>query len=354
MNAPIQCPCPSHSGLVTVVIPAYNRDHLIAETLESIRNQSYQNWELIVVEDASVGETERIVSRFADSVPNSVKYLRNEINRGAAESRNVAFRIARGEFVATLDSDDRWLPNHLKLLVGRLQRSGAGIAYAKVMMFEDQTDKEMGVYGPSDDEVAGFPTTLFNRNFVVPSATVMRRQVLEVVGPWSSRYQFCEDFDYFLRCVSSFVDFSHVDEVTCHYRKCHSGATTEKLAGTLEEVAYTVMRYRRSEAVPADVSRNYAFENLLVAAKLHRRSDPAKDPSADRMRGGQLLIQAWRLKPMRLGVLLQGTAICLREFVYGGVAMRSDRTRFRTTDASPATIAPRYLASHPAVDQRAA
>ena len=186
VNAPIQCPHPSRVGLVTVVVPAYNRDHLIAETLESVRNQTYGNWELIVVEDGSVGETERIVERFADSVPNTVTYFRNEANRGAAESRNVAFRQASGEFVATLDSDDRWLPHHLELLVDRLQRSDAGIAYAKVMMFEDQTEKEMGIYGPSDHEVSDFPTTLFNRNFVVPSATVMRRDVLEVVGPWSS------------------------------------------------------------------------------------------------------------------------------------------------------------------------
>jgi glycosyltransferase involved in cell wall biosynthesis len=71
MTATIEFPHDPCSGLVTIVIPAYNRDDLIAETLESIRQQTYTNWELIVVEDASTGATEQIVRDFASTVANS-------------------------------------------------------------------------------------------------------------------------------------------------------------------------------------------------------------------------------------------------------------------------------------------
>ncbi len=329
MNATIEFPQAACPGLVSIVIPAYNRDHLIRETLESIRRQTYTNWEVIVVEDASIGATERIVQEFACTVNQSVSYSRNAQNVGAAETRNVAFRLARGEYVATLDSDDVWLPDHLETVIGVVRRTGCDIGYAKVRMVEDVTGNDLGVYGPSPQEVAGFPTTLFNRCFVVASATVMRRHVLEIVGAQSSDYRYCEDFDYFLRCVSLGVTFCHVDQVTCRYRKNHAGATTERLSGTLEEVAYTTVRFANSPAIDRETCLAFAYDNFLLAARVHRRSDPAKDPTSDPLRGGQLLIEAWRLRRTKLGTLARGLGVCIREAVLQFLSLREDRSRHR-------------------------
>ncbi len=327
---------PPIPGLVSIVIPAFNRDDFIGATLETIRNQTYSNWEVIVVEDSSCGETERIVQEFADSVEQSVSYSRNATNLGAAASRNRAFRQARGEFVATLDSDDLWRPEHLRLVVDAIRSSGAQIGYAKVQMFQHGTGAKLDIYGPTDDEVTRFPLSLFNRCFVVPSATVMRREVMEVVGPQSSEHKYCEDFDFFLRCVSAGIQFEHVDEVTCDYRKGHAGATTERLAGTIEEVAYTILRYSQSPAVNRSTSLAFVFDNLLAAARLHRRTAPDKDPSADPMRGGQLMIEAWRLRPRNLSLLMKGVGVCARAGISRLVANVEDRTRHRATiDKSP-------------------
>jgi teichuronic acid biosynthesis glycosyltransferase TuaG len=330
MTATIEFPHDPCSGLVTIVIPAYNRDDLIAETLESIRQQTYTNWELIVVEDASTGATEQIVRDFGSTVGNSVSYFRNAKNLGAAETRNVAFRLAKGEYVATLDSDDVWLPDHLETVIGEIQRSGCDIGYAKVTMVDDVTGNELGVYGPSPQEVADFPRALFNRCFVVASATVMRRNVLQIVGAQSLEHKYCEDFDFFLRCVSAGVTFAHVDRVTCRYRKNHAGATSERLSGMLEEVAYTILRYSDSPAIDHPTCLAFAYDNFLLAARVHRRSDPAKDPTSDPMRSGQLLIEAWRLRPAKTGILARGLGVCMREGVLRFLSLREDRSQFRT------------------------
>lgn len=331
MDARIKYNRAARPGLVTVVIPARNRDELIGATLESVRSQTYANWEVVVVEDASKGETERIVREFGKSVENQVTYVRNRKQLGAAETRNVAFRLARGHYVATLDSDDLWLPEHLQTMIDGMESSNSDIGYARVQMFADGTDADLGVYGPSEEEVDGFPKTLFNRCFIVPSATVMRRSVFELVGPQSGGYLYCEDFDFFLRCVSAGLSFIHIDKVTCRYRKNHAGATTERLSGTLEEVAYTIVRYANSPAADRRTTRDFAYRNFLIASKLHRRSDPSKDPSSDPMQGGRLLIEAWRIRPAKLGPLARGIAVCLREWIVRIWNPYEDRSRHRPT-----------------------
>jgi len=319
------------AGLVSIVIPAFNRDHLIGSTLASIREQTYKNWEVVVVEDSSRGKTQQIVKSFGQSVDNRVLYRRNQQNLGAAETRNVAFAEASGQYIAFLDSDDRWLPNHLSSLVETLERTRCDIAYANVQMVEDQTDGHLGMYGPSSKEVATFPESLFLRNFVVPSATVIRRNVLSCVGGWSSDCRYCEDFDFWLRCVRQNFRFEHLCEETCLYRKCHAGATTEKLAATIEEVAFIVRRYVNEEGRNGRLFRQAAYQNLIAASRLHRRSDPTKDPSSDGYRGGQLLLEAWRLKRSKIGLLAKGLGVCAHQFIRQSVAKQTnDRSKYRT------------------------
>src|SRR5687767_2287611 len=116
------------SGLVTIVIPTYRADDYIGQALRSISEQSYCDWELIVVEDASQGKTEGIVKQFAADHPqHRVVYLRNEKNSGPSHSRNVAFQQARGEFIALLDADDRWLATHLTASIQQLRESEADL-----------------------------------------------------------------------------------------------------------------------------------------------------------------------------------------------------------------------------------
>ena len=330
MLRPLTFPCTPVPGLVSIIIPTHQRDHLIGATLDSVRNQSYPTWELLVVEDASQGATESIVRDFSRTVSQRVQYERNAVNLGAAATRNVAFGQARGEFVALLDSDDRWLPYHLEQLVGTIGHAGTDIAYANVRLVEDGTDRDLGTYGPSPEEVHDFPVTLYRRNFVVPSASLMKREVLRRVGPWSDEYLYCEDFDFWLRCVCCGITFAHCDDVTCLYRKSHEGATTQKLAGTIEEVAYTIKRYMNATDLDGKRIREYAIENFVAASNLHLKSDPQRDPSADCYRGGQMLLEAWKFDWTQYKHLSKGLRTCVSEKLKEWLGLpREDRTRFQ-------------------------
>jgi cellulose synthase/poly-beta-1,6-N-acetylglucosamine synthase-like glycosyltransferase len=293
-------------GLVSIVIPTYRKDRYIGETLDSIGCQTYADWELIVVEDSSTGPTEQIVADFARRHPNNrVDYSRNDRNYGAAHSRNVAFTKCRGQFVALVDADDRWFPDHLAHAVANLNASDADLVYSSVLMIEDATEMLLGVCGPLAHDLAEFPESLYRRNFITPSATVLRREVLADVGPWNTAMKYCEDMDFWLRCLRAGKKFQLIGGCHCLYRKNHEGATTGRECGTVEELAEIVERFVPMPGLRESRLRRHVAKAYCRAAMCHAMADPARDTSADPSRCAMLMRKAWRHRPHRVDYLLE-------------------------------------------------
>lgn len=99
--------------LVSIITPSYNSGKYIIEAINSVLNQSYQNWELLIIDDFSKDNSREIIINFSKQ-DSRIKYILLENNIGAAEARNIAFREAKGRFIAFLDSDDVWYPNKLE------------------------------------------------------------------------------------------------------------------------------------------------------------------------------------------------------------------------------------------------
>lgn len=115
------------NDLVSIIMPSYNTDDYISETIRSVLAQTYQNWELIIVDDCSTDNTDAIVASFLDD--KRIKYLKNAQNSGAAVSRNYALREARGKWIAFLDSDDLWLPEKLEKQIAFMEKNGYKFTY---------------------------------------------------------------------------------------------------------------------------------------------------------------------------------------------------------------------------------
>ncbi|TWT85884.1 UDP-Glc:alpha-D-GlcNAc-diphosphoundecaprenol beta-1,3-glucosyltransferase WfgD [Posidoniimonas polymericola] len=297
---------PAAEGRVSVVIPTRNGDKYIGAALDSVAAQAHGDWEVIVIEDGSQGETQSIVQRFASRCPGRrVCYSRNEQSLGAAATRNLAFELAKGEYVAFLDCDDLWLPTHLRACVGALRDSGDDVAYSAAAMFEDGSDQMIGFWGPSREEVLRFPHSLLGRNFVTPSATVLRRSVLAEAGRWNTTFRYCEDAEFFFRVAKLGKRFRCVGGVHCLYRKQHDGATTQRIAGTTEEFAtLTSWNLDMPGGAPGEAARLSARAHA-VSAKLHAKNHPTADPSANRSRAAPLFFAAWRLRPLQIDYLFQ-------------------------------------------------
>ena len=135
-------------GLVSIIMPSWNTASYIAESIQCVMDQTYRDWELLIVDDCSTDNTDEVVLPFlADK---RVRYFHNEKNSGAALTRNKALREARGEWIAFLDSDDLWMQDKLEKQVSFMKEHGFVLSYTDYEKI-DEDDKPLDIYvsGPN-------------------------------------------------------------------------------------------------------------------------------------------------------------------------------------------------------------
>lgn len=199
----------SAAPIVTVVLPTYNRAPLIVRAIRSVLAQTYEDFELLVVDDGSTDGTMDEVARVRDP---RVRRLRLPANRGAAAARNVGLRAARGRFLAFQDSDDEWLPSkldrHMRVFA---RRDGAvGVVYSDMRrILRDGTRR----YHRSPTVAGGRlidPSTNFYQVCKLGiQASVIRRECLEAVGGFNEAFPALEDLELFIRLSRRYA-FHHL------------------------------------------------------------------------------------------------------------------------------------------------
>lgn len=134
-------------GLVSIVMPSYNGEKFILKTIESVRKQTYSNWELLIVDDCSKDNTENVVKSIKDD---RIRFLKNRKNSGAAISRNYALREAKGKWIAFLDSDDLWYPQKLEKQLQFMIKNDLKFTYTDYRIIFPNGEKSPYVYtGPN-------------------------------------------------------------------------------------------------------------------------------------------------------------------------------------------------------------
>jgi teichuronic acid biosynthesis glycosyltransferase TuaG len=136
-------------GLVSIIMPSWNTGRFIAESIQSVLNQTYTNWELLIVDDCSTDNTDQVVTSFND---HRIKYFHNERNSGAALTRNKAMREAQGEWIAFLDSDDLWMPEKLEKQTRFMKENGYVLSFTEYEKI-DEDDVPLNIYMSGPDVV---------------------------------------------------------------------------------------------------------------------------------------------------------------------------------------------------------
>lgn len=130
-------------GLVSIIMPSWNTGRFIAESIQCVIDQTYDNWELLIVDDCSTDNTDEVVEPFLKD--SRIKYFHNEKNSGAALTRNKAMKATQGEWIAFLDSDDLWTPNKLEKQVKFMQDNRYVLSYTEYEKI-DEEDKALNIY----------------------------------------------------------------------------------------------------------------------------------------------------------------------------------------------------------------
>ncbi|HEU4768892.1 MAG TPA: glycosyltransferase family A protein, partial [Pyrinomonadaceae bacterium] len=186
---------------ITVVIAAYNSARYISQTLDSVKAQTFDDYEVIVVNDGSKDRAE--LEQILNSHPLPVIYISQE-NKGVSAARNAAIRIARGEFYAQLDADDQWTPEYLEVQLGILNDNpDVALVYPNATIIGDGFDGtlEFMKVSPSEGEV-NFES-LVRQKCVVMTCVTARMSVIRDAGMFDESLRSCEDFDLWLRIVKN-------------------------------------------------------------------------------------------------------------------------------------------------------
>lgn len=209
--------------LVSVIIPAYNAEKFIARTLESIISQTYQNIEVLVINDGSQDQTVNIIKSFAEDDPRII--LLQQPNSGVAIARNLGIAKAKGEFIAPIDADDIWYPENLEKQVNRIIKAdqSVGLVYAWSVDI-NENDHLTGGFHVAEYEGKVYLPLLYHNFIGNGSAVLVRKSSFEKIGGYNyeqlkdENSHGSEDWELYLR-IAEYYEFAVVPEFLIGYRK---------------------------------------------------------------------------------------------------------------------------------------
>jgi len=259
---------------VSICIPAYNSGAFIFETLESIRAQTYSSWELIVTDNGSIDDTEAIVRQFAGTVDQSITFKKNEHNLGLAANRNAGILLARAEWVALLDSDDLWLPEHLETCMQVSSETGAELIHSGSLLFDSDSRAFISLRAPTEEDILELPLSLFGLYIIQPSSVLMSRQLWRRAGRFdSSLVHGNEDVDMWLRCARAGASIVYTRRETLLYRK-HARALSTNSLQMAQDAARVFHKHLYWSSIPLDFRLARCAKAWSDSARLQWRSNP--------------------------------------------------------------------------------
>ena len=200
----------------SVVMPTFNRSNKISQTIESVLNQTFRNYEFIIVDDGSTDQTEEVVSRYTLKDPR-IKYIKTKNWGGPARPRNIGIKASKGSYVSFLDDDDIWYKNKLEVVNKYILGHPNAILFCHDEDFKVNNLKKRTYYnGPFSDNI--YETLLFDRNNISPSASVVKKEIILEVGGFSEDRSFIyvDDYDLWIR-LSTLGKFVHIPDVLGQY-----------------------------------------------------------------------------------------------------------------------------------------
>lgn len=174
---------------ISVVIPAYNREETIVECLDSVVNQTYKPYEVIVVDDASSDNTVKAVENYPSDI---VRVIRCSQNAGAQVARNIGIKESKGDWIAFQDSDDTWLPDKLERQKEAIEKSGFNVCAGAGIWKENGQEKVMMSGGKSGD---AFGEALITKTYIMFQTLLVKKEILEQIGYLDEKVEAYQELD---------------------------------------------------------------------------------------------------------------------------------------------------------------
>lgn len=212
---------------VSIIIPTYNYGIFIGDAIDSVLNQTFNDYEIIVVDDGSTDNTSDIINKYNDKI----SYL-SKSNDGPASARNLGIKNSSGDYICFLDADDVFLPNKLEIqveLLDTILNKNIGLLYSDFLVTDKYMNLILKYYGckkfSSHNNAVKY---LLQSNYINTSTVMIVKDYLLEVGLFNERYKYLEDYDLWLRLGMNY-EFAYINRALVKTRS-HNGNYRKKLS----------------------------------------------------------------------------------------------------------------------------
>ncbi|MBP9211332.1 MAG: glycosyltransferase [Bacteroidetes bacterium] len=236
---------PESGPAVSVIIPTFNRPHLLRMALESLTVQTYRHFEVVVINNGGTDVAD-IVAEFRETL--SVRLLASDVHGSVAHAKNIGLSEARGSYIAFLDDDDWYHPGHLETLMSEMRKGAFRIVYTDALVeFQDEIDGVLTTVKSMVQYSRDFSRTLLLvKDYIYTPCIMLDKRCLTVVGNFDESLRTDEDMDLWIR-MSKYYDFKHLKTITCSVRRSNAVASLTRDWGMmLENLRYV---YRKHDAL---------------------------------------------------------------------------------------------------------
>lgn len=262
---------------VGVVIPTYNRAEYVKEAIHSVIHQTFKNWKLIVVDDASTDNTRNVIKEIDDS---RVHYIRNEKNKGAQKARNRGVLSSKTKYIAFLDSDDIWHKEKLKKQVNKAEKECLNlVSCSELILGEKKTLRES--YNGNRNNIS---KEIMKRDIIGSCSKVLvKRSTIIEAGMFDTRLKYHQDWDMWIR-ISELGGVGFVDSVLVKKRVGHDNISSN-LQEKIKSEEYLYKKYMKKlrknkealkirQSALSKLKYNYSFKEGAKMAIKSLKHDP--------------------------------------------------------------------------------
>jgi len=258
---------PHHCGLISVIMPVYNNEAFIKGSIQSIQDQTYQNFELLIIDDGSTDNTHELIQEYSKK-DERIKLFKNKTNQGVSISRNIAYKQASGEFIAVMDSDDICFENRFQKQLGFLkEHPDVDVVGSQAIEFSEGNKKNNLCYPLSHGLIMwGF---LFGRTLCHPTI-IMRRRIIDDHNIQYDNQVVAHDYDLLIR-LSKIAKLANVPDVLLMKRK-HSHNLSSKNIDYQKHEVYNIIRSQVKDLIEENIP-DEVLSGIILAK--HQKIHPS-------------------------------------------------------------------------------
>ncbi len=248
--------------LVSIVLPVYNGEKFLADSIESCIGQTFTNWELLIIDDGSTDRSAQIAKEY-EQKDERIHYYKNEENMMLPRALNRGFSLAKGDYLTWTSDDNYYRPEALEKMVAKLNEGNAEFVFT-AFSYIDEGGKETRVHRIDED-----PFHLIWKYNIVGACFLYTRRVLETIGGYEHELFLCEDYDYWLRIFAKYP-VAYLDENLYAYRM-HSGTlTSTRLKGQYEALEKVLIKNLNARDDLGKLDWFYAYRGLHRSRRLEK------------------------------------------------------------------------------------